>query len=182
MLGPILRGKHISLEPLRSDDIDLYLSWFADPDLTRYLLKRFVPSRECEQEWLRGAATNRSSVQWNIVLDGRTIGVTAIHDIDWRNRHATSGTFIGDRATWGKGYGSDAVRLRTAYAFDELGLERLETQSMAENLGMHRALERSGYHRFAVRRHYSFCGGSWHDSYLFELLREEWETGREHAP
>lgn len=179
VFGPVLRGDRISLEPPRHADLDLFCRWFEDTEITRYLLKRFVPSREREEEWYQSAATNRATVQWGIVLDGRTIGTTALHDIDWINRHATTGTVIGDRSVWGKGYGSESVRLRTAYAFTELGLQRLETQSMAENFGMHRALERSGYRRIAVRRRYSYRAGAWHDSYLFELLREEWETCQE---
>jgi RimJ/RimL family protein N-acetyltransferase len=179
VFGPILRGEHISLEPPRDEDIDLYCSWFADTDLTRYLLVRFPPSPEGEVEWLRNAAANQHAVQWRIVLEGRTIGSTALHDIDWKNRHATTGTVIGDRSVWGKGYGSESVRLRTAYAFNELGLERLETQSMAENVGMHRALERAGYQRIAVRRRFAFFEGCWHDSYLFELLRDEWVATQE---
>jgi ribosomal-protein-alanine N-acetyltransferase len=181
VLGPILRGEHISLEPLRIEDIDLFCSWFADTELTRFLLKRFVPSYEREEEWLRGAASDRNTVHWGIVRDGRTIGTTALHNIDWINRHATTGTIIGDRSVWGRGYGSESVRLRTGYAFGELGLERLETQSAADNIGMHRALERSGYQRIATRRRYMYSGGAWHDTYIFELLREEWEA-RQEAP
>src|SRR5207302_5954338 len=107
---------------------------------------------------------------------GKTIGSTAIHDIEWINRTATTGTVIGDRSEWGKGIGTESVRLRTAYAFQELGLERLETESLAENTPMHRCLEKSGYRQIGVRQRSIYKGGGWHDRYIFELLRDEWEA------
>jgi len=83
---------------------------------------------------------------------------------------------IGDRAARGKGYASEVVRLRTAFAFEELGLERLESETFTENAPMQRALETSGYRRIGTKRHYYYRGGTWHDIYLFELLRDEWQA------
>jgi len=176
MLGPILRGEKISLEPMRLEDIDTFRDWLSDLEITRYLLVRFVPSRRQEEEWYDHAARNESSVHWSIVAGGTPIGNTGIHGIDWINRHATTGTIIGDREYWGKGYASEAVRLRTGYAFSELGLERLETESLAENHAMHRVLEKSGYIRIGLRRRHVYRGGTWHDAILFELLRQDWLT------
>ena len=85
---------------------------------------------------------------------------------------------IGDTSCWGRGYASEAVRLRTAYAFEELGLERLGSESFVENVRMHRALEKSGYHKIGRQRHYVYRGGAWHDVFLFELLREDWLARR----
>jgi [ribosomal protein S5]-alanine N-acetyltransferase len=174
MLGPILRGETITLEPAKPADLPLFVRWFADTDVTRYLLARFALSPSQEEEWYESVARNDSTVHWAIVADGATIGVSGIHQIDWINRHAQTGTVIGERSQWGKGFGSEAVRLRTAFAFDELGLERLETHSLVENVGMHRALEKSGYRNIARRRHVHWRAGRWHDDFLFELLRDEW--------
>jgi RimJ/RimL family protein N-acetyltransferase len=45
---------------------------------------------------------------------------------------------------------------------------------MAVNIGMHRALERSGYRRIGIRRQKFWRNGQWHDEIIFELLRDEW--------
>jgi RimJ/RimL family protein N-acetyltransferase len=173
MLGPILHGEKISLEPAKPADLPVFIRWFADTGATRYLLARFAPSESQEAEWYESVARSQSTVHWSIVAEGTTIGVTGIHDIDWINRHATTGTLIGERSEWGKGFASEAVRLRTAYAFDELGLERLETHSLADNVAMHRALEKSGYQNIARRRNVYWRAGRWHDDFLFELLRDD---------
>lgn len=178
MFGPILQGDRLSLEPPRLDDIPLFCDWFAHLEVTRTLLMRFVPSLQQEEEWFKRTAQSDAIVYWVMRVDGRTVGASALEEIDWINRHAGSGTIIGDPADWGKGYASEATRLRTDYAFQELGLERLETQSFAENSRMHRALEKSGYQMIGRRRRYVYKGGEWHDSLLFELLRDDWQARR----
>jgi RimJ/RimL family protein N-acetyltransferase len=178
MLGPVLSGERVVLAPATPDDLPLFCAWFADREITRTLLTRFPLSLKQEDEWYQRTATSQRDVLWAIRVDGGTIGNTGLHGIDWVNRHAISGTLIGDRSQWGKGYATEAVHLRTAYAFDDLGLERLESESLTVNVAMHRALEHSGYRKIATRRRYIYGGGEWHDAYLFELLRDEWTSRR----
>ena len=178
MFGPILHGEGMSLEPPRLEYLDTYLSWLANLDVTRYLLIRFPPSQKQEEEWYQRMAGSEVDVLWAIVVGGQAIGSTGLHNLDWINRHAASGLLIGEPSQWGKGYASQVVALRTAYAFQELGLERLETESFAVNMPMHRALEKAGYQKVGLRRHHIYRGGGWHDTYIFELLRDEWLSGR----
>jgi RimJ/RimL family protein N-acetyltransferase len=174
MLGPILRGQKISLEPPEREDLSIIRLWFADMEITRYLASRFPLSQKSEEEWYDRSAASDNDIFWKIVVDGRAIGVTAIHAISWINRCGRTGLTIGEQAQWGKGYASEAVRLRTAFAFEEMNLERLECSSYVENLPMHRALEKSGYRKFGRARHVYFKNGEWHDEFLLEVLREEW--------
>jgi hypothetical protein len=53
MLGPILRGEKISLEPAKPSDLPVFVRWFADTGVTRYLLARFVPSESQEADMHR---------------------------------------------------------------------------------------------------------------------------------
>lgn len=174
MLGPTLRGSTIDLEPARREDVPLRWEWQADLDVNRHYGPPGLLSLQAEEEAFERDAHDPSLLLWRIALDGAFIGRAFLKEIDWMHRHARSGTWIGDRAHWGRGYGSEVVRLRTAFALGELGLERLETSSMAPNVGMHRALERSGYRRIGLRTRCYWYAGAWHDEFIFELLREEW--------
>jgi RimJ/RimL family protein N-acetyltransferase len=174
MLGPVLRGHKISLEPAQPEDALLRHRWFADLEVTRLYTSPGVPSLKQEEESFDRAARDDSAVLWRITLNGVAIGQCFLHQLDWMHRQTLTGTWIGERAHWRKGYGSESVRLRTDYALGELGLERIETSSIAANIGMHRALERSGFRRIGVRTHRYYYRGEWHDEYIFELLRDEW--------
>lgn len=174
MLGPTLQGDMIRLEPARLEDAALRQRWLADLEVTRLYSAPGVRSLRQEEESFERAARDDSVFLWRIALDGACIGQAFLKDVDWMHRQAHSGMWIGDRTQWGKGYGSEVVRLRSAFALGELGLERIETSSMTANVGMRRALERSGFRRIGLRTRCSWFAGAWHDEYIFELLREEW--------
>ncbi len=175
MLGPVLRAGDIALFPTDVGDLPLFRAWHADLDVVRYLPNRFAPSSEQEEDWYRRVAASEREVLWSVRLGEQTIGYADM-GIYWTSRTATTGTLLGDRSAWGKGYGSEVVRLRAAYAFGWLGLNRLEADSLAGNVAMHRALEKAGYARIGTRHEYVYGDGKWHDSYLFELLRRDWES------
>ena len=44
MYGPILHGDRVRLEPPKPEYAPTYISWFADPKLTNYMLVRNPPS------------------------------------------------------------------------------------------------------------------------------------------
>ncbi len=174
MLGPIRQGERVSLEPLRVQDLDLVRSWFADPLVTRFWgIQRGYSEKQIE-EWYQQAAESAHDIRWRVVVEDKTIGHTIIEHIDWIHRHADTGLMMGDAAAWGKGYATEAVALRTAYAFQDLGLERLGSESVADNLAMHRVLEKAGYQNIGCKRHYHYRDVAWQDLYMFELLRDEW--------
>lgn len=178
MLGPVLKGELVTLLTPQERDLPLFCEWFGRLEVTRFLLTRFPPTLGQEREWLNRVAENQTHVVWAITVEGRTVGVSSIDSIRWIDRTAGTGTVIGDTADWGHGYGSEATRLRTRFAFEELNLDRLETFSLAHNAGMHRALEKVGYRRVGEFHHFRYAGGQWHDAVIFELLRTDWRADR----
>jgi RimJ/RimL family protein N-acetyltransferase len=67
------------------------------------------------------------------------------------------------------------MRLRTRFAFEELNLHKLSTEVFAENVASRRALEKAGYRGIGLRREERWAEGAWHDMWLGEILRAEWE-------
>ncbi|MBV9170506.1 MAG: GNAT family N-acetyltransferase [Chloroflexi bacterium] len=109
-----------------------------------------------------------------IFVEGQHVGGTGITQIDWRSRHAVTGTVIGDKTWWGHGIASEAMRLRTYYAFEQLGLEKVMTTVVEGNTASRRALEKVGYQTVGIYRHHEFRHNRWWDVWIGELLREDW--------
>ncbi|MBC8103699.1 MAG: GNAT family N-acetyltransferase [Cytophagales bacterium] len=174
MFGPVIVGESITLAPLTPEMLPNYIRWFADTDVTRYLGVSHCPTLAMEQAWFEEMAKSDTSIVWAILVEDQHIGSTGIHQINWRNQRAITGNVIGDKTQWGKGYGSEAVRLRTAYAFTNTTLEKLETEAFAENIGSRRCLEKAGYRQYGVARRHVFRAGKWHNMWLADLLRDEW--------
>jgi len=176
MLGPTLAGSTVTLAPIRPEHLEHYVEWFADPDVTRFLTRNVAVTLQQEQEWLEQVARSETEVVWGIFAEGKHVGSTAISRIDWRNRHGMTGIVIGDRGCWGRGIASEAMTMRTHYAFEELGLEKLLTQVVEGNVASRRALERVGYATVGIYRHHEFRHNRWWDMWIGELLREDWEA------
>ncbi len=151
------------------------LLWFNDPEVTRWLKHSLPMTRPAEEKWFERMATSRHDVVWAVHDDhDRHIGFSGIHRIDWKNRNATTGTVLGDRQSWGQGYGSDAIRTRTGWAFEELGLHRLQSECFVANEASRRCLDKAGYRVIGPARQRFWRRGAWHDALLLEILDADW--------
>jgi [ribosomal protein S5]-alanine N-acetyltransferase len=176
MYGPVIAGSCFRLRPPRQDDAAAMIGWFEDLEVTARLARRFPPSLDEEQEWLRQTATDANSVYWVIEYEGRLIGGTSIGGIDWANGHGTTGTVIGDKTVWGKGIGSEVMRLRADFAFRELPLRKLQSGYLDGNEASRRAQAAAGYREVGRWSKHHFREGRWLDHILTELMREDWES------
>jgi RimJ/RimL family protein N-acetyltransferase len=175
MYGPVLTGTTVTLRPPDDTDAQRFVDWFADLEVTRYLLRRTGIGLLQEQGFLKKIGESTTDVLWMLEAEGRPIGATGIHGIDWLHAHATTGIVIGDRSAWGRGYGSEAMRLRTEYAFRQLNLHKLSSSTFVENEPSRRALLKAGYTENGVEREHYFREGRWHDHWRCEVLRDDWE-------
>jgi RimJ/RimL family protein N-acetyltransferase len=128
-----------------------------------------------EQAFLKRIGESKDDVWWVIEVDGKPIGATGIHHINWLDANGATGIMIGEKDRWHKGYATEAMRLRTRYAFRELNLHKLVTEVDTENEASRKALERNGYRTVGIRREQTFREGKWKDRWLGEVLRSDWE-------
>ena len=175
MFGPLLRGARVTLRPADDSDPPRFLPWVADVEVTRYLGRRTGAALYQEVDFFKRAGESKTDVLWVIDFDAKTVGAIGIHNISWQNALGTTGILIGDKTAWGKGVASEAMELRTRYAFRELNLRKLITEVFVDNAPSRRALEKSGYRTVGVHKEHFFTGGKWHDVWIGEVLRSEWE-------
>jgi len=178
VFGPLLRGEKVTLRPARENDAEHFVRWFADMDVTRFLARRMAISLQQEQEFLKKIGESKDDVWWVIEVADQPIGATGIHSINWLDANGTTGIVIGEKGSWGKGYATETMRLRTRYAFRELNLHKLKTQAYMENEGSRRALQKTGYTQAGIQRQEFYKDGRWHDVWEGELLREDWEKAQ----
>ncbi|MBI3956984.1 MAG: GNAT family N-acetyltransferase [Candidatus Kerfeldbacteria bacterium] len=172
---PFLVGEKVTLRPVNPDtDLDPCWRWVNDPDIRPLISRRVPVSREEEREWI--VRRSPSDIVFSIELnpDRRLIGVISLHRIDWINRHAASGTIIGEADSWGKGYGTEAKTLLLGYAFRTLGLHRVSSSVFATNERSLRCQLKCGYVEEGRRRKAYFINGEWVDEVLLGVLADEW--------
>jgi RimJ/RimL family protein N-acetyltransferase len=171
-----LKGDRVRLVPPdRLLHLENALVWLNDPQITSTLKINLGLSRRQEEQFFEHAETRRGTdFNWAMLDEtDKHIGFIGLAEINWRNRWATGGLFIGERAAWGRGYATDAIRVRTKFAFGELGLHRIEGHTM--NPAMKRVYEKSGYKHEGVARRKFWRDGRWYDADLYAILIEDWE-------
>jgi ribosomal-protein-alanine N-acetyltransferase len=176
MLGPVLKGSLVTLAPIEPEHLPTFCRWLADPEVTQFLSHQNPYTLKEEEAWFEAVTVSERDVIWGLFVQDAHVGSIGITRIDWRNRRGVTGILIGDRSWWGRGVAGEAMRLRTRYAFEELGLEKLVTYVNEGNVASRRALERAGYQTVGVHRHHEWLHGQWSDVWVGELLRDTWRA------
>lgn len=182
MYGPLIQGSSFRLRPLSPADVESMIAWFEDLEVTRYLRLRLPMTLESELAWLKRVGEDPNEIIWAIEHEGRVVGSTGIHAIDWANQNGTTGTLIGDKAVWGRGIAGEMMRLRADYAFTNYPFVKLKSAFLDGNEASRRAQAGAGYREVGRLRKEYFRDGRWIDFIITELLREDWEAARQGDP
>ncbi|MCC8437926.1 GNAT family N-acetyltransferase [Brevibacillus sp. M2.1A] len=78
-----------------------------------------------------------------------------------------------DKELNGKGYMTEAVKLVVAYAFETLGLHRLEAGVMPHNIGSIKVLLKAGFHKEGIAKKNVKINGRWEDHQTLAIVKEE---------
>ena len=107
---------------------------------------------------------------------GRYLGGSGYHDPDWKARKFELGYWIRTSAE-GRGYVSEAVKVLTRSAFEQMGANRVEIRCDVRNERSRRVAERCGYALDGtLRRDTLTTSGELRDTHVFSMLREEYEA------
>jgi RimJ/RimL family protein N-acetyltransferase len=105
----------------------------------------------------------------------RHVGNVKIGPVIARHLYADVSYFLGDRDCWGKGLGTEAVRLVTRFGFDRLGLHRCQAGLYESNIASQRVLEKAGYSYEGRLKSQLLLDGRWEDHVWFGALHETWQ-------
>ncbi|MGE4552409.1 MAG: GNAT family N-acetyltransferase [Desulfovibrionaceae bacterium] len=175
------RGAGIELTDVRAGDLPRMLEWINDPELVR-LSAPFKPvSPEDHRRWFESIQDRRDVALFAIreAPGGRLIGSCQLRNIDTRHQSAELTIRIGERDCWGRGLGTEAVRLLLAHGFEALGLNRICLHVFADNQRAVRAYEKAGFVKEGLMRQHSRIDGEFKDAVLMAVLREDFSTGKE---
>jgi RimJ/RimL family protein N-acetyltransferase len=166
--------RSVALAPLSTEHIADVEALTTDPDVLRFTRVPDPPPPRFVQTWLAGYEDGREEgtrAAFAIVdeRDGGFLGIAVAPEIDRASRTAELGYVVAPAAR-GRGVASEALRLMTAWAFAELGMERLELLISVENEASKRVAARCGYVREGVLRSHYVKGELREDTELWSRL------------
>lgn len=190
MPGPVfLQGDTVSLHPVGEDDLDFLRETVLDPNVRQSIGLRQPLTAKQEQEWYEEHASSDERVDLVVCIPRGevpegvepsadedehvrvgSIGIGPVNDIDGK---AEIGISIAE-PFWGNGYGTEAARLLTDYAFRDLRKHRVTARVFEGNVGSQRIWEKLGYEHEAIHREEQFLDGEHVDVHYYSVLEDEW--------
>jgi diamine N-acetyltransferase len=172
-------GEKVALGPRRRDLVPLYQAWLNDFEVTRTLAVSARPmTREQEEGWYERAGQREGEVGFTIYecATMRPVGNTGLHKIDLMHRTAEFGIMIGEKACWGKGYGTEATQLMLDYGFNALSLHSITLRVFSYHERGIRAYTRAGFRVAGRWREAHQQAGQFHDVILMDCLASEFRS------
>lgn len=173
----ILKGERIELRLLRPNNAEEMLNYY---NKNKKHLMPFEPSRddsfytlqvqkhilmEGYRQFLSGIAVN-----FGIYINGNLIGKIQMSNIVLGVfRSAFVGYSISEEEQ-GKGYMKEALKLLIDFAFNEMGIHRLEASTLVDNIRSQRVLEGCGFRFLGINEKYLYINGEWRNHKAYYLI------------
>lgn len=171
-----LEGEHIYLSPRSIEDIEIFVKWLNDFQTTDYIGRSSqIMTVEAEKEFLEEYGKKEASFVIIKKETNQLIGSIALNDIDYINRTATLGIFIGDSENRNQGYGGEAILLLLDYAFSYLNLQNIMLWVMEFNQRAVACYKKCGFREMGRRRKSRFINGKYYDQIQMDILSEEFQ-------
>ncbi len=175
---PALRGRRLTLRELRLEDSAALLPLITAPEVTRFM----SPPPETPNwfaTFIAATARERRSGRYAgfaIVPHGQDepVGLVQIRQLEPGFSTAEWGIALGS-AWWGQGLFEDTGRLILGFAFETLGVHRLEARVATQNARGNAAVGKLGAAAEGLlRRSLRTADGATHDQILWAWLDDEW--------
>ncbi|OFI04969.1 putative ribosomal N-acetyltransferase YdaF [Clostridium acetireducens DSM 10703] len=170
----VLSSKNLELKVLTPSKAEEVLNYYIN---NKEHLKYFEPSRDEDFYTLESQKKNLIesykqflngvSVNFGIYKDKKFIGKVQLSNIVMGSfKNAFIGYSI-DKFEQGKGYMKEAVKLVLNYAFNEIGLHRIEASTLVDNIKSQKVLLGCGFKKIGLNKRYLFINGKWRDHITF---------------
>ena len=173
-------GELIGLRPfddiLTNEEIARVHRWSSDENVLRWSggTPTDLTFEEFRERLLgeRGYPPSNRLAFFIMTHEGELIGRIGCFAIDWDKKEGELGIVIGETASWGQGYGRDAVMTLVRHIFETTALERINLFTFPENLRAQRCFAACGFRVVGNARRFSPDIGEF-DGIEMEITRRE---------
>lgn len=180
--APVLRGRHVQLEPLRAEHADGLRAAASDGRLWE-LRYTNVPAPEDVGDWLEAALAKQAAgeqITFTVrAADGRIAGTTRYYELLPETPRLCIGYTWYARFAQRTGLNTEAKLLLLGHAFETMGCASVGFHTSTLNLASRAAIARLGAREEGVlRQHLRHRDGSLRDTVCFSILDSEWPAAK----
>lgn len=165
-----------------SDTAEVFQNWASDPNITKYLRWSAHSSLEITRnvldEWIQ-SYRDPSFYQWSIVLDeiNESVGTISVVDKNEKLDMVHIGYCIGSK-WWKKGITSEAFAAIISYFFEEVKVNRIESQHDPNNPNSGRVMRKCGLTYEGTLRQADYNNQGVVDACVYSILADEYNRSK----
>jgi ribosomal-protein-alanine N-acetyltransferase len=178
---PVIAGRGVTLRELRAGDAPALLELLAASEVVQFIspppttvegFERFI-------SWAQQEQREGRYVCFAVVPEGMTtaVGIFQVRQLEPQFGTAEWGFALG-RAFWGTGLFATSARLVVDFAFETVGVHRLEARAAVANGRGNGALAKIGAVKEGLLRRSFLRHGQYHDQTLWSIVREDWRRAK----
>ena len=174
-----LVGDRIYLSPQKGneEEIEKCTQWLNDFNVTDYVDKssRLITYQD-EVAYFENKFKNGDNNRHFDIIDLETdklVGVIGLDSINWINRCASLGIFIGEADYRNHGYGREAIKLILEYGFKYLNLHSINLSVLNVNKRAHKCYLKCGFKDSGIDRDRVFVNGKYYNLIRMDILSDE---------
>jgi len=174
----LIHGDLVELRATERADLPNYVPWLNDEETMAYFGSYEPASLAGEERWYEEEGKNPATRNYAVYYQDEHVGGAGFAHLDFRNRSAEVGLFIGRKDLWDKGLGQDILRALLRHGFEQLNLHRIYLRVFAENARAVRCYEKAGFRHEGRQRDLYFRHGRYHDLLFMSVLEDEYRAAR----
>lgn len=175
----MITGERIRLRAVAEDDLQRFVVWFNDPEVTQGLSRISPLGMDEERTWFE--ESNKKSVfERPLAIDALAdggwvhIGSCSFFNHDPVAQLAELGIMIGDKRYWDMGLGTESMRLLLRHGFETLNFNKITLTLLEFNQRALTVYKRVGFVLEGRLRQDAFRRGKYWDTLVMGILRSEW--------
>ena len=171
-----LLGDRIYLSPRNPEDVEKFTEWLNDFEITDYTGRSGqIMSLEGERKYFQENANPEATFAIVTLNEDKLIGTVGLEKIDYINRVAILGIFIGDKDYRNNGYGTEAIKLLLDYGFNYMNLHNIKLDVMSFNERALKCYKKCGFKETGRIRESKFINGKYYDTITMDILENEFD-------
>lgn len=171
-----LEAERIILRRFALEDAEAVLEYASDEQTVEYLVWDGIKTIGEAQEAISGYYTENHGVfAISLKENGKCIGCIDLRPIPEHDK--ASFGYVLNRKYWNNGYMTEALKTLLQFAFQTLGVNRVESTHYIGNEGSGRVMEKCGMIREGVFRQELRIKGVFRDVAHYGVLRDEADCG-----
>ena len=148
--------------------------WRNDPAVSKWMYTNHEIGEAEHNAWFDAMLADVSKVYWKIVADGVAVGAVFLTGVSSQGSSCEWGMYLADVNTRGKGVAQAACALSFRYAFNELAVDAVKCEAVAQNENAIGLYESVGYVRTGIQIDAVQRGGEMLSVVTLELARKSW--------